>query len=626
MARLIVAPLLLVLAAPAFAQDEYSDGRIRHVEPGVLLQRAGESGAEEAVVNLPFLPGDRLWSDETGRAELQFEGAALVRLDSRGKLDYSSHDEGRRNDRIVLHLWSGGLYFHVRDGRSMPDFELETPAGLVELLDRGVYRVDVEAGETRLSVIEGQATLDSGGRRVNVDAGERTYARRGEDPERPAPFDLYEDDEFALWDREQEDRLAFAGDGERYLPEDVGYYGGELQSAGSWYYESEVGHVWRPYVTSGWRPYMDGHWMWTAYGWTWVPYEPWGWVTSHYGRWGYSPVLGYYWIPGQIWGPGWVSWAVGGDYIGWCALGHRDRPVFPPPARMNGHAVPRGSAAAAATPARSGDVDNLAGFNFVRKVDMGTRRLGERRFAVQGEAARAMRIADSPRALTRELKLAEAPAAAAVRTVKTRPSFGDTVPELRGDPATTIPLPTLRRRGRDEPDQPDYNARPELGSRPTDLRSPREQTPVPRPRDGSQDSWRRAVPERGTHPTDQRSPRGETPPRERDSAAPWQQRVQPQEARPNSWIPRETQRDQGARERSEPPARREPEHDVLRRFFQPANEGRARGESGQGSGQRSEPRQATPQRVEPRRAAPPAPPPAPPAPAPRARPKKEKDN
>ena len=57
---------LLSLAVPALAQDDYRHGRIRYLEPGVTLQRATETGAEEAVVNLPFLPGDRVWTDANG--------------------------------------------------------------------------------------------------------------------------------------------------------------------------------------------------------------------------------------------------------------------------------------------------------------------------------------------------------------------------------------------------------------------------------------------------------------------------------------------------------------------------------------------------------------------------------
>src|SRR5262249_58383248 len=62
-----LALVLLAMAGPAFAQEEgFRDGRLRYVEPGVTLQRGSETGAEEAMPNLPFLPGDRLWTGRGG--------------------------------------------------------------------------------------------------------------------------------------------------------------------------------------------------------------------------------------------------------------------------------------------------------------------------------------------------------------------------------------------------------------------------------------------------------------------------------------------------------------------------------------------------------------------------------
>ncbi|HEX9202561.1 MAG TPA: FecR family protein, partial [Vicinamibacteria bacterium] len=178
--------LALVLAAlPAAAQDTYRHGRVFYLEPGVTVQRATEAGAEEAVVNLPFLPGDRVWTDASGRADFQFPDGTRLRLDSRSKVDYAAHDEGR-GERVTLRLWSGGIYLHVRGGNERAEYEIETPGGVVETREEGVYRLDADSGEVRLTVYEGEATLDSGRRRIAVGAGERTYARRGESPERPA--------------------------------------------------------------------------------------------------------------------------------------------------------------------------------------------------------------------------------------------------------------------------------------------------------------------------------------------------------------------------------------------------------------------------------------------------------
>lgn len=594
MGRRMLVPMILALAAPALAQESFRHGRIRHVEPAVMLQRASETSAEDAIPNLPFLPGDRLWTDGSGRAEFQFADGSILRLDSRSKLDYVAHEEGRRDERIVLELWSGGIYVRTRGNRDFPDFEIDTPGGVVETGDRGVYRIDVDSGETRLTVYDGEATLDSGGGRVSVEAGMRTYARRGEEPETPDRFDRGEMDDFARWDEDRQDHQAWAGSSQRYLPDDVDPYAGELDAYGSWYYEAEMGHVWRPYVGASWRPYCDGRWIWTSYGWTWVPYEPWGWVTFHYGRWGYSPVIGWYWIPGSLWGPAWVQWSVSSDYVGWCPLGYRDRPVIihEMPA-TKGHAVPRPTTAAStSTPATAPVEGGTAAWVFVPKGDLWARDIAKRRVAVKPGEVASLRVVDGQRLrLGRDLRIADASPAS--RSAKTKPTIGDYVPELRSDPATTIPLPTPRRRTGDsrEEERKDRTYRTEGSARdvhPTDARSPHGESPIQlrRPSDTRppRDIWTQS--ETRT-PSDGRSQR-ETSATRPEAREPERQRTERERA----------QGERGGREIARP---RDPDHEILRRFFQPLSEPRSRSRD---DSSKSEPRQATPSRHEPQRAAP----------------------
>ncbi len=529
MRRFKLAFVLLGLAVPALAQEDYRHGRLRYLEPGVTLQRATETGAEEAVVNLPFLPGDRVWTDAGGRAEFQFESGALLRLDSRSKLDYLAHGEGR-DERVVLRLWSGGLYLRLRDGRS-GGFVVETPGGLVAADERGVYRVDVDSGEVRLSAYEGEATLESGGRRVDVDGGERTYARGGESPERPSRFDRGEDDAFARWDEDRERREAWAAGSRKYLPDELDHYAGDFESNGTWYYEGEVGYVWRPSVAAGWRPYWNGRWVWTAYGWTWAPNDPWGWAPSHYGRWGFSGGLGWYWIPGRTWGPGWVSWATAGDYVGWCPLGWRDRPVAYAPSHVQGYAVPRG---------RTGEPNAWA---FVRRADVGARDLAVRRVDPRPEVLGEVRVADSPRLrLSRDAR--ELREVAVPRAVRTKPTPADTVPELGVDRESTIPAPWIARRRRPSgrEDVPHYD---------------RQQTPDDQA--VARDPRAPESPERpAERPTDARSPRHGRP--EPSGAVP---RLSPPPRKEDA-------------PRGEPDARSERDRDVLRPLFRPFSEPRPR--------------------------------------------------
>ena len=331
--------LVLIMAAlvvPAVADQGYDSAyrredsyaptaRIRYVESSVTLQRHSDDGSqdssEQAQANVPFLPGDRMLTDDAGRAELQLAGGVFIRMDTQSSLEYVS--EGAQP---AFRLDSGGLYVHALQGGGLT---IETPGGLVTLQRNGVYRIDADSAETRLTVLQGSASLDSGNRQVDVLGGERTYAQKGEPPEDPQRFDRADSDNFASWDRTRDSGVAYdAGESRQYLPAEVASYAGDLDANGSWAYDAEAGRVWRPNVDADWSPYSNGRWTWTAYGWTWCPYETWGWAPFHYGRWGFGARLGWYWIPGSVWGPAWVSWAHGGDYVGWCPLGFHDRPVI----------------------------------------------------------------------------------------------------------------------------------------------------------------------------------------------------------------------------------------------------------------------------------------------------------
>lgn len=93
-------------------------------------------------------------------------------------------------------------------------------------------------------------------------------------------------------------------------------------NGGNWYEVADYGYVWQPDVATNpdWRPYTDGYWAYTDVGWTWVSYEDFGWATYHYGRWIRLEDYGWCWVPGYEWGPAWVSWRTGGDYLGWAPL------------------------------------------------------------------------------------------------------------------------------------------------------------------------------------------------------------------------------------------------------------------------------------------------------------------
>jgi hypothetical protein len=103
----------------------------------------------------------------------------------------------------------------------------------------------------------------------------------------------------------------------------IDFFYDNLGDGGSWVEVGDYGYCWQPSVAVNnisWRPYSDGYWAYTDVGWTWVSYEDFGWATYHFGRWMRIRGRGWVWVPGREWGPAWVSWRTGGDYVGWAPL------------------------------------------------------------------------------------------------------------------------------------------------------------------------------------------------------------------------------------------------------------------------------------------------------------------
>jgi hypothetical protein len=95
-----------------------------------------------------------------------------------------------------------------------------------------------------------------------------------------------------------------------------------LEPYGGWRHHRRFGDVWVPASRArDWRPYTVGHWVYTDdYGWYWVADDQeadWGWITYHYGRWYRDAESGWFWIPNDVWGPAWVDWRYGDQYVGW---------------------------------------------------------------------------------------------------------------------------------------------------------------------------------------------------------------------------------------------------------------------------------------------------------------------
>ena len=486
-AAAVLGLILTSLVSSASAQDfRYRDGRFLETVGRVTIQRADEASSDEAVLNMPFLPGDRVWTDDSGRAEIVFADGEVLWIAERSKVDSLGRGGPDQDERLGLRVFAGSFGARVRSGGQ--GFEFRAPGGSITTTGAAAFRVDVRAGETVISVSEGEVLADLAGERATLRGGERViYADRRVDG--PFRYQRAHADDFDRWCDERSAELNRIARNHDRLPDELDSYGDELDRNGEWVYDEPQGYVYVPRVARDWAPYTYGRWVYTLYGWTWVADEPWGFVTSHYGRWGYSSGIGWHWMPRLGFSGVWVSWSspIGrwSHTIGWCALGSNDRPVGSFGYGTGGRGVGRDHARAAS----SG-----RGWSFTNRSEMGQANSRRRRVDVPvAEAQRAV-VWNPGAAPDREFREAKRgaegrggqgsglpEAASAVRRgedrsgrgsdgaarIYVRPSPGDSTPELRSDPTTTIPSPESRRRRgigqdgfKDEQDNRRSRARP----------------------------------------------------------------------------------------------------------------------------------------------------------------------
>jgi len=340
--------LMVVLCAVlgvARADDADPPGRaarLADAEGAVSLQPAGVQEWMAATLNRPLTTGDRLWSDQSSRAELDL-GTAGVRLGSNTGFAFLNLDDRSAQ----MQLSAGALIVSVRDLQAGESYEVDTPNIALVLQQPGVYRVEVndQGTATAVAVSEGAAEAAGGGQSVAIGA-QQVVTFTGTDTLAWNSVTLGAPDDFDNWSAERERELAESASA-GYVANDVPGTQ-DLDNYGHWEQAPQYGTVWVPTVAAvGWVPYRYGHWLWvTPWGWTWIDDARWGYAPFHYGRW----VVwndSWCWVPAPrhgrlgrtVYAPALVAWVGGpalvmsGNGVGWFPLGPQE--VFVPAYRVS---------------------------------------------------------------------------------------------------------------------------------------------------------------------------------------------------------------------------------------------------------------------------------------------------
>ncbi|HZP62416.1 MAG TPA: DUF6600 domain-containing protein [Terriglobales bacterium] len=336
------------MAEFSLAQDNLSPGqsnatdnppgrvaRISYLKGSVSFLRAGLDQWSQAAINFPVTTGDRLYTDDNSRAELQV-GFLTVRIWERTDLTVTN-----LSDRIAqFGLQQGTLRVSVYSMPSDNTVELDTPNGSLTILDPGKYRVDTDpdGNRTTVTVNKGSLQITGGGVSETIDEGEAVQLT-GQDSVEISRVPVPAPDSFDDWSNERDRRRSDSTSSEYVNPYTPGYE--DLDDYGHWTEVDVYGPVWFPTVPVGWVPFRFGYWAWVdPWGWTWMADEVWGFCTFHYGRWVF--IRGAWgWLPGPmvlvpVYAPALVAFlggpsfsaGFGVDLVGWFPLGPVD-PFFP---------------------------------------------------------------------------------------------------------------------------------------------------------------------------------------------------------------------------------------------------------------------------------------------------------
>lgn len=336
------------LALAAFCSAVAADppgrvARLAYISGSVSFSPAGEEDWDEATVNRPVSPGDRLWADTGARTELQL-GGAMIRLGDATAVSLLNLDD----EIAQVQLTEGRLDVRVRRLEPGQSVEVDTPHLAFTLRQPGAYRIDVEpdGAATTIRMRDGEGEVNGEGGAYLVQAPQIRRFVGDAIPDDAYAGTALPPDDFDRWALER-DRRAQVSVSARYVsPDVIGYE--DLDDEGSWSVEASYGNVWYPRrVAVDWAPYRHGHWTWIdPWGWTWVDDAPWGFAVSHYGRWAH--IRGRWgWIPGPvrtrayyapalvvfIGGPNFslsISTGGGGGGVAWFPLGPREvyRPAY----------------------------------------------------------------------------------------------------------------------------------------------------------------------------------------------------------------------------------------------------------------------------------------------------------
>ncbi|MCX7974241.1 MAG: FecR family protein [Candidatus Aminicenantes bacterium] len=317
-------------------------GHITYLDPNhqgerPIIQSWASKEPTEAILNLPLMPGDTVYSRD-GRLELQFDNGTIIRLDRHSELFLQTVlaptlSSNKKVSNLVLSQGTIYVMYKEYDGSEL--FQVLTAKSAVKLEHNSVSIIKVlEDGSSEVIVRNGRVWVmvppERNKKYPSQILIEKGWRAKVKSPLGMVQAELYnQTDDFLTWNEEINANFDFyhtesvLPEPLRHLPLAVYYFAQRYGSVyGEWLWHELYGYVWRPfyndyYPWGSWMPYFYGRWLNLGGSLFWIPEEPWGWVPYHLGFWMWDEKKGWLWIPGSIFAPSWTVWDYFFGFYAW---------------------------------------------------------------------------------------------------------------------------------------------------------------------------------------------------------------------------------------------------------------------------------------------------------------------
>jgi hypothetical protein len=325
---------VLLLVSPVWAAaGEMPYGHVSYFEGDVQITRL-DGRIDNAIINMPLVPGDLISTGSDGRLEFQFDNGTIFRLDRDTELKLITVLAPSLTSKwkiTTLDLLRGQSY-SINQSYRLEMFQVTTPKVSVYLKNSSTTVIAVKAdGETRVACDRGRAKVMFGrdiqalkeetvrsGRGFRITADDRMMA------------DERRDAEFWAWNKKINKDFEDLHYGISNVPKVVYRYSPGLvhwaekwsTTYGEWIYNDLFGYVWKPAadIFADRRPFFNADYVRINGKLFLVPQQAWGWAPAYMGTWHWSGRSGWIWIPGEVFSDHIWSWGTFNQHWMWSGM------------------------------------------------------------------------------------------------------------------------------------------------------------------------------------------------------------------------------------------------------------------------------------------------------------------